>query len=426
MPPTVRQATGQPPAQPPTAQRPSQPTPTETRVDAAHELANGRAEPRAADPYRAAVDTAYGLIDEGGLIEGLGPLRTQAEQLGVYLDQRQRQLDRRQAELDRKQADFESEVCEARIWFTERREELTQQEERLAETQRQLDLRAERSAAAEAAAEREREKAAASLRRLECDLQRREAELQTRLSRAEQQATAFAAAQEDFQRRREEHDVYLGSLRQQIDARREAFLGVVRLALAGVERRRATVEEQLSRLASENANVGHSAVNSPTRERPKPSPESSGTFSRQAAERTELARLRQDLVAEGEQQRRQLKLDRRRLTRRRRRWQVRREAEQKLLAQYNQELDRRRSLVEETYGQASRMHREALELRLATEELQAQLAGSVGPALLGASIGELRLRLAGHYQQEAAHLERRRAELEALKLEVGRMAGVRQ
>lgn len=419
---TVRQATGQTQAQPPPT-APRAQTPTETRVDAAHELANGRAESRGPDPYRVAVDTAYGLIDEGGLIEGLGPLRTQAEQLGVYLDQRQRQLDRRQAEFDRKQADFESEVREARIWFTERREELTQQEERLAEAERQLSLRSARLAAAEATAEREREKAEASLRRLECDLQRRETELQTRLARAEQQATALSAAQEDFQRRREEHDVYLGSLRQQIDARREASLGVVRLALAGVERRRAVVEEQLSRLASEKAQLAQS----PTENSSGPQvAEPVETVSRPAADGRELARLRQELVADSERQGRQLKLDRRRLSQRRRRWRARREAEQKMLTHYSQELDRRRSLVEATYSQASQMHREALELRLATEQLQAQLAGSVGPALLGASIGELRLRLAGHYQQEAAHLERRRAELEALKLEVGRIVGVRQ
>ena len=97
---TVRQATGQPQAQPPPT-APRAQTPIETRVDAAHELANGRAESRGPDPYRVAVDTAYGLIDEGGLIEGLGPLRTQAEHLGFYLDLRLRQLDRRQAELVR-------------------------------------------------------------------------------------------------------------------------------------------------------------------------------------------------------------------------------------------------------------------------------------------------------------------------------------
>lgn len=422
---SVRQATGQSVAQPPPTAARGQ-TSTETRVDAAHELANGRAETRPADPYRVAVDTAYGLIDEGGLIEGLGPLRTQAEQLGVYLDQRQRQLDRRQAELDRKQADFESEVREARLWFTERREELTEQEERLAETQRQLDLRAEHLAAAETEAAREHEKSESTLRRLECDLQRREAELQTRLARAEQQATALSAAQEDFQRRREEHDVYLGSLRQQIDARREASLGVVRMALAGVERRRAAVEEQLLRPAGEKANVGHSTAKGSEPEAPGPAVECSGTFSRNAAERAELARLRRDLAAEGEQQQRRLGLENRRFALQRRRWRARRETEQKLLAQYSQELDRRRSLVDETYSQVSQLYREALELRLAAEELQAQLAGSVGPALLGASIGELRLRLAGHYQQEAAHLERRRAELEALKLEVGRIVGVRQ
>jgi hypothetical protein len=431
MPPNVRQAPGLAAAQPPSAAQRAQPAAqrgqpaAETRVDAAHELANGRAEPRAADPYRAAVDTAYGLIDEGGLIEGLGPLRTQAEQLGVYLDQRQRQLDRRQAELDRKQADFESEVREARIWFTERREELTQQEERLSEAQRQLDQRAQRLAAAEAVSSREREQAEAGLRRLECDLQRRETELQARLARAEQQSAALLAAQEDFQRRREEHDVYLKSLRQQIDARREAVLSVARLALAGVERRRAAVEDEISRLTGAKTNQPRSPAEAgfPERLPAQPTAESAAEVLRQAAGREDLIGRRQELLAESERQRRQLNIDSRRFAQRRKRWRIRREAQQKLLAQYSEELDRRRLTVEETYTQASHMHREALELRLATEELQAQLAGAVGPALLDASIGQLRLRLAGHFQQEAALVEQRRAELESLKLEVGRMAG---
>ena len=61
------------------------------------------------------------------------------------------------------------------------------------------------------------------------------------------------------------------------------------------------------------------------------------------------------------------------------------------------------------------MHRETLEIRLATEELWAELSGAAPPAALTRSLGRIRSRLADHYRQAAADLQQKREELERLR-----------
>jgi chromosome segregation ATPase len=62
-----------------------------------------------------------------------------------------------------------------------------------------------------------------------------------------------------------------------------------------------------------------------------------------------------------------------------------------------------------------RMHRETLEVRLATEELWAQLAGAAPPAALTQSLGRLRSKLADQYQLAQSELTEERKELEAIR-----------
>jgi septal ring factor EnvC (AmiA/AmiB activator) len=64
------------------------------------------------------------------------------------------------------------------------------------------------------------------------------------------------------------------------------------------------------------------------------------------------------------------------------------------------------------------MHRETLDVRLATEELWVQLSGSTPPAALAESLGEMRNRLSQHYRESAADLSRQKSELEAARTEM--------
>ncbi|MBN1910549.1 MAG: hypothetical protein JW818_12465, partial [Pirellulales bacterium] len=64
------------------------------------------------------------------------------------------------------------------------------------------------------------------------------------------------------------------------------------------------------------------------------------------------------------------------------------------------------------------MHRSTLEIRLATEELWAQLAGAAPPAALTRSLGQIREKLAEDYRLANRDLARQRKELVDLRQEL--------
>lgn len=107
-----------------------------------------------------------------------------------------------------------------------------------------------------------------------------------------------------------------------------------------------------------------------------------------------------------------------RLSQRRRQIGQRQAARQRVLRRQSERLDRRRAALEASRRQAAQMRQEALELRLATEQLHAEVAGSADPAALAASLDRLRQRLADHHRGEIQELTRRQAELELLKAEL--------
>ena len=61
------------------------------------------------------------------------------------------------------------------------------------------------------------------------------------------------------------------------------------------------------------------------------------------------------------------------------------------------------------------MHRETLEIRLATEELWIKLSGAVPPAALTHSLGRIRNRLADQYRLANAELLEQKKELESIR-----------
>ncbi len=77
-------------------------------------------------------------------------------------------------------------------------------------------------------------------------------------------------------------------------------------------------------------------------------------------------------------------------------------------------LDERESELEALGERVWEAQREALETRLATEELWSQLAGPIPPAALTRSIGRLRNRIADHFRLASAELEDQKQELALL------------
>ena len=61
------------------------------------------------------------------------------------------------------------------------------------------------------------------------------------------------------------------------------------------------------------------------------------------------------------------------------------------------------------------MHRETLEIRLATEELWVQLSGAAPPAALTGSLGRIRTKLAEQYHHANAELAEQKKELETIR-----------
>ncbi len=80
--------------------------------------------------------------------------------------------------------------------------------------------------------------------------------------------------------------------------------------------------------------------------------------------------------------------------------------------------DQCQAALKQLRGELERTHREALEIRLATEELWARLSGAAPPAALTRSIGNLRAKLAEQYAQAKCEQVERKQELEAVRRQI--------
>jgi septal ring factor EnvC (AmiA/AmiB activator) len=83
-------------------------------------------------------------------------------------------------------------------------------------------------------------------------------------------------------------------------------------------------------------------------------------------------------------------------------------------------VDRCQSALEQLRAELGRMHRETLELRLATEELWVRLSGAAPPAAVTRSLGQIRSKLAEDYRLAVAGLGQQKKQLEAIR---GQLAG---
>ena len=96
------------------------------------------------------------------------------------------------------------------------------------------------------------------------------------------------------------------------------------------------------------------------------------------------------------------------------------EERRRAVAQRSEQVDQSRVALEQLRKELSRMHRETLEIRLATEELWAQLSDAAPPAALTRSLGRIRSKLADHYRLSNAELQRQKQDFEKLRDELVR------
>jgi chromosome segregation protein len=282
-------------------------------------------------------------------------IRLQADQLAAHLRSRQKELDCREAELNARLAKFESEGRAVRLWLAERESELAARREELAGRDQELaGLREE-------------------LATRDGDLLRRDEELAQRerdLRQAEQEASkrlARLAAAEATQEKRST------AARENRDSHRVA---------AVLAARKKQLDEAEARVAQAQAETAHLREQL-SRERQTAAEETTALRAQMTAEH-------QRAMADVEQKRQA----------------VERRADQ---------VDQNSAALKDLRAELGRMHRETLEIRLATEELWVQLSGAAPPAALTESLGRIRTTLADQYRQANAELAEQKKELEAIE-----------
>lgn len=139
---------------------------------------------------------------------------------------------------------------------------------------------------------------------------------------------------------------------------------------------------------------------------------------RLAAQLTETQNLHQQLLADRRALEEEARIERERLTTEQFRAAADLEEKRRAVQRREEQAEQSRAALEQLRQELSRIHRETLEIRLATEELWVQLAGATPPVELVQSLGRLRAQLAEHYRMASAEVEQQRERLEAVRTEL--------
>ena len=356
------------------------------RIDAAHQLS---ADDVAASAIEAPSSSLVAAA--AGVSEDLHDEQTQLQghQLMIELTRRQREIDRRESQFNAFLATLDSDARSQRIKQREREDELTTRERelsaRLAEfTQREAELRDAEELG------NTRHSDDAQLRRLQQELEEKRICLD-----AQENALCFRW--------------------QKMQSQSEAAMQLVRHLMRSVERRREAVEQRANQQGGSTAgNPNLSELSKLAAELEKQSQALSEGRSELAAEREKLSTERQQLRNEREEWstfrtreetrfKQQRSMDRAEQTQR-----------QEALDCRSEELSKRQATLEQMQVTVTDTHREALELRLATEQLWAQLGKEVSPRELAETLGELRAKLSEHYRTAEDALELQRDELQEM------------
>ncbi len=396
----------------------------ETRIDRPHapleraEQAGARsvatpanAEVPVGDAGSASSDTPNVAIEQA---------RLQATQLASHLRARQADLDCREAQVNARLARVDSHVRRERLWLSERDEELKARSGALYQRERQLEERLARLAAAEGRAD-EKHRACGDLATREQALRQGQLELEASEAELARREAAHQHALSQWQSEKAAAENALRWQRQQIDAQREASLEVVRRAMAGLEKRRAALESHLETLRdrasqpSPQVLAEKQAVRQSARGLELRRQELERAESELAALRAETESLRDQLVEDRRNAAEEAHALRQKLAAEHRRAMEDLDAKRKALARQGEHVDQCHASLKELRAELERMHRETLEIRLATEELWVQLSGVAPPAALTRSLGQIRARLAEHYRLASDDLCAQQRELDAIR-----------
>ena len=267
---------------------------------------------------------------------------------------------------------------------------------------------------------------ASHLRDRQKELDYREAELNSRIARFESEARASRLWLDERETDLASRGEDLAKQRQELAARSETLTKTER----EVARQQQEVERRLARLAAaEAAQQKHASAPTTRQEeelrclaetlatRKKQIEEAEARLTEAQAEtqklHEQLAGQRQTFVEETTAMREQMAAEHRQTM-------ADLEQQRQAVQRRADHVDHCRAALAQLRGELGRMHRETLEVRLATEELWAQLSGAAPPAALTRSLGRIRTKLAEQYAQANAELADQRKELEAIRSQLVR------
>jgi len=387
--------------------------PTGARIDAAHGIGDAAVE---ALPLSGDVGGAMHPADD--LPE---QLRLQAEQLGAELLRRRNELDRRESRLNVREAEQDNEARGLRMWLVEHQQELDERETSLKRREHDVEDRCSQLIAAEAFHESSQTDAQHIVQKHQALLDQRLAEFEQRESELTRREVALENSVAKVRQSRQQlEDDSLGRL-QQIDARREASLQMIRLGLEGLERRRQAVEQRAvetealrKRLLAEHSDQAAIPADR-LRDLERRECLVEEGFELIDQRRAALGDLEQRLKDRADVQLRQMRRDRQQLVTGDQKSELRREQIQEKFKQREIELDARQAALDQLCESLAATQRESLELRLATEVLWNQLLPQVPAPVLTASLGQIRAQLANQDRHVRQELIEQRQKLEALR-----------
>jgi len=393
-----------------------------TRVDPPHVLGEPRDEAIAeqAVPANPTPAEALALVEQ---------VRSQAAQLAAHLRRQQAALDHRESELNSRLAAVETQVRGARLWLTQRQDELGQIKTAADAREQGLQERAAAIDEAEQAAEKLRRQADAELARREGQLEELESAARSRLQKIEAQESHRHGTTESHLAELNRRQLLLDQREQELAAKertcdqRQADLDEQRKRVSNdksaqkeSQRLRIDVELLSGELAALQGRLAEQrALNEQAREQLE-----TRRINLEAAEnllarqQSECEHQRQQLDFERDRQREEAHAELDKLANERRRAEAELEKKKTTLKRRGDDLDARRSALKQLRLEVTRTQRETLEMRLATEELWARLCGSMAPAALTQSLGQIRLKLADQNRLAQAELAEQKADLQAL------------
>lgn len=407
---------GEPMASLPASEAP--PIPILSRIDPPHPVGEVVSEAPAAPPAPLTIEAAPVPDDAVAAATGRSAphlteqLQTQAMQLGSLLRAKQIELDRREALMNAREAKLENELRMGRLWTRERDEDVRVREHDFNARVKAIEEKAAQLAAMELSADRD-----VSTQQVQLALQQqacaaRESQIAAAEARLLAEREAIDAARTRLEQQRVEESTAHLAIQQRLALQQAQAQEQLRLQLKNIEEARDAIEQQEQALLRKEQEL--------TGARDREAWEG-----RLAARETELQQAetllamhareidehRGALLAEREKLAQQARDERREIAE----WQQRQRAElaerKKQLDLSEEALDKHRAAVEQLRDDVARKHREALELRLVTEQLWLELTRHVPAAELTRSLTTLRQRLAEHYRETEEKQATQHAEL---------------